>query len=167
MARVDMDFEVDGEKQLSRFFEATGSDLKDFSDIFKAWGKDFRERQHSVFRSEGAFEGRQRWQELSPAYKDWKDIYYPGANILERTRRLWDSLVSEGDPDHVYSVSKDEFKIGTSVPYAIFHQRGQGVPQRKVIQLTEPQKTDWTQICRKEVWENAQKNANIYDIRKR
>jgi len=167
MARINMDFEVDGEQQLSRFFDVMGDEIEDFSDIFRGWAKDFRERQHSVFSNEGAFEGRLRWEELSPDYKAWKDLFYPGARILERTQRLWDSLVSTGHADHISEISEKEFKIGTAVPYAIWHQRGtERMPQRKIIELTEPQRTDWTQICRRTVWEKMEAEAGRQDIQR-
>lgn len=160
MPTFDLDFEVDGEKQLSRFFELALQRFDDFRPIFADWGEDFRRRQHSVFAGEGAFEGRSRWQELSPRYREWKEIRYPGRGILERTQRMRLSLTDKTHPDHVEEATQLELAIGTRVSYAIYHQRGGAkLPQRKVIELTPPQKLDWVQIARRITWEAFQEQA--------
>jgi len=163
-----MDFEVDGEQQLSRFFDYASEEMPNWKDVFAEWGKDFRETQHSVFMNEGAFEGRTRWAELSPAYAEWKAQVYGETRILVRTRRLWNSLISEQHTDHIHDYDENEMRVGTSVPYAIFHQRGtMNMPQRKVLELTQPQKTRWVRICRRVTWGKLEYGASLHDIARR
>jgi len=165
MVRVNMEFEVDGEKQLSRFFEHASDEIPDFTGTFLDWAEDFRRTQHSVFVNEGAFEGRGRWEELSPDYREWKELHYPGRTILQRTDRLWNSLTGEGHTDHIFEYDESEFKIGTAVPYATFHQDGTpNMPQRKIIELTQPQRKRWVQICRKQTWGRLVNGADLHDL---
>lgn len=154
MGQVRLNFEVDGEQQLSRFFEQIGSQIADFSEVFEKWGQDFRETQEQVFVSEGAFEGRGRWEDLSPRYAQWKDLHYPGQPILTASGRMRGSLTEEGHSEHIFDYKDDEMMIGTDVFYSIFHQRGtMKMPQRKVIELTQDQKLRWVQIARKTLWD--------------
>ncbi len=157
MTRVKLDFEVDGEKQLSRFFDLIGEVLADYRTIYEAWADDFRQTQEQVFASEGAFEGRARWQQLSPRYKVWKDLHYPGQPILTRTGELRGSLTQEGHGQHIFDYDEQQMQIGSSVDYGIFHQRGTvKMPQRKVIELTNPQKKRWTDIARQVTFDELQ-----------
>jgi len=156
MTQVNLNFEIDGEQQLSRFFELAGNIIADYRSIFEQWGNDFRQTQENVFASEGAFEGRAKWQALSPKYAEWKSLYYPGQPILTRSGELRTSLTSEGG-DHVFDYKETEMWIGTSIGYAIFHQRGTyKMPKRKVVELTDPQKKRWVDIARQVTWEDMQ-----------
>ena len=160
MPRVSLDFEVLGEKQLSRFFDLSSSLLSDMTGIFLRWGEDFRETQHGVFASEGAFEGRSRWEELSPRYREWKEANYPGQPILVLTGRMRSGLTDKEDSDHIEEIDSTNFAIGVRSDYAQFHQTGTGrMPQRKVIELTEPQKLRWVQIARQETWAGLEQAA--------
>lgn len=160
MTRVNLDFEVDGEQQLSRFFDQVGEIIGNYQAIFEAWGDDFRQTQEQVFASSGAFEGGGQWQQLSPKYREWKDFNYPGRPILTRTGRLRSSLTQEGHAEHHHDYTEDQMEIGTVIdepPYPLFHQRGTyKMPQRKVIQLTDPQKKRWVDIARQVTWDELQ-----------
>lgn len=154
MSQISLDFTVDGEAQLSRYFDLAENVLEDMSPIFDEWSEDFRHTMHNVFASEGAFEGRPKWKQLSPAYRLWKDINYPGRPILVRTGRMRGSLTDPWHPDHVHDIGPRAMSIGTKVPHSIFHQRGTvKMPQRKVIELTEPQKLRWVRAARRITWE--------------
>lgn len=163
--KVAFRFEVDGEVQLSRAFDMAGQTLEDWAPVFAAWGEDFRETQYNVFWNEGAFEGRSRWAELSPRYRAWKDLHYPGRNILVLTGAMMSGLTDPNDPDHVYEIDEDQMTIGVRSPYAQYHQHGTSkMPQRKVVELTQPQKRRWTQIVRTVMWEQLQ--ATLEDSRR-
>lgn len=153
MAQVSLDFEIDGEVQLSRFFELAGLVMDDLSPVFEAWANDFRIRQHGIFAAEGAFEGRSKWQDLSPRYAEWKETRYPGQPILVATGDMRSSLINRDDPNHIEEIKPNEMSIGTRDSKAIRHQRGgDRLPKRKVIELTDPQKVDWVRIARQETW---------------
>lgn len=65
-----------------------------------------------------------RWAPLSPAYAAWKQAHYPGRGILERTSALKVSVTSRTGPGAIYRSMPDSLEIGTSVPYAGYHQHG-------------------------------------------
>ena len=63
-------------------------------------------------------------------------------------------LTQKSDEDHVEEIDSKFMWIGVRSGYAMKHQRGEGVPQRKLIQLTDPQKLRWVQIARRVTWES-------------
>lgn len=86
------------------------------------------------FDSGGSYSGDQ-WAPLSPRYAAWKEKHYPGKGILRREDDLFKSL--QDGPDKVLRVTPDSAEMGTSVPYAVYHQakdRGKApFPRREVI----------------------------------
>ena len=162
MTRVSFEAELEGQKELARFFEVAQGILVDFESIFKLWGDDFRHTMHGVFASEGAYEGRSAWEQLSPQYKQWKDAMAPGQPILVLTGEMRASLTQEGHPDHIYNYNDREMEIGTSDEKAQFHQHGTSrMPQRKVLELTQPQKLRWVQAARQVTWEEMKEYENL------
>lgn len=75
------------------------------------------------FVLEGAGTGG-RWAPLSPAYAVWKARHFPGTGILVRSGALKASLTSAQAPGAVFRAGPTSLEIGTSVPYAMAHQRG-------------------------------------------
>lgn len=95
----------------------------------------FYDIEQKQFASEG---GRShRWARLTPAYEQWKAKNYPGKKILEREGTLRESLVGPGN----YAFRQDEklkLRIGTTVPYAIYHQKGTSkMVKRRPIDVQE------------------------------
>jgi phage gpG-like protein len=60
--------------------------------------------------------------------------------LLVNSGRLMTSLTTIGDPDMVLQARAHSLRFGTSVFYARFHQRGQGVPRRRVVGVTRTQR---------------------------
>jgi phage gpG-like protein len=51
--------------------------------------------------------------------------------------------VTDADGDNAIRLSTPDYMIfGTTVPYARFHQRGEGVPRRRFLELTEHDRGD-------------------------
>jgi len=162
MTRVSFEAELQGEKELARFFEVTQDILVDFKSIFRHWGDEFRQTMHGVFAGEGAFEGRSRWEALSPRYKQWKDAMAPGQPILVLTGEMRASLTQEGHGAHIFDYNEEEMKIGTSDEKAQFHQHGTyKMPQRKLLEMTQPQKLRWVQLARQVTWEEIKEYENL------
>lgn len=58
--------------------------------------------------------------------------------VLRATEALMDSLTSRsGGGDALRAAESDELLFGTTVSYARFHQRGEGVPRRRPLELRE------------------------------
>jgi len=77
------------------------------------------------------------WEKLSPTYAEWKAKHYPTAGILELDGTLKRSLVS-GTSDTIIRREQGGVKIGTAVPYAVFHQEGtKKMPRRPPMALSD------------------------------
>lgn len=146
-------FDLDGDVQLSRYLDIMAENLSDFRPLFEDISDDFRSTMSGIFSGEGAFEGNSKWAPLSPAYKEWKAKKFPGKPILQAKGNLMKSLTSIGG-NHVSHVSSDSLEIGTKDLKAMFHQKGtRKMPQRKLIELTQPQKRRWTRLAHKYIFE--------------
>jgi len=162
MGLVKIRFQIINDIQFSRAFEFAMSRYADFTEPFGLMADDFFQTMTGVFEREGAFEGRVKWQELSPAYARWKTQHYPGRKILELTGRLRASLTNKGGPDNVLQITPTMLAVGTVVPYAIRHQLGLGnLPMRKIIELTADQKLRWVQILHKYMYDVNETVARI------
>mgnify|MGYP001220145994 CR=1 FL=1 len=135
--------EIQGRTEFDRAFNRVSGEIRDFTSVWdtvRAWARARLKRQ---FETEGAA-GASRWQALSAKYKEWKEIFYPGARILERSGKMVESLVS-GNAETIDRATKNEFDYGTSLPYAAYHQEGAGnLPQRKIFDFTERDRTELT-----------------------
>ena len=151
---MQLKFEIAGEKQVSRFFDVAVDSISDFSPVYSKIADEFRETQDKVFNAEGSFEGRARWAPLTKGYKNWKDANFPGKPILTLTGDLRRSFV-KGGKNHVYDVTEKELSVGSKDPKAMFHQLGTKLaPQRKIVEITEPQKTRWVKIVHTSIWDS-------------
>lgn len=141
-----LSFEVEGEEQLKRAFSRFGEYAQDLRDEFKEIARDFHETvEQKQFATEGAY-GAGGWAPLSPGYAAWKGKNYPGMPILQLTGRLMESLTGKTS-DTIEEIGRQDFRLGTKAPYAIYHQKGTGrMPARPIIKLTEDDKRRWTKI---------------------
>jgi|WetSurMetagenome_2_1015567.scaffolds.fasta_scaffold180052_2 phage gpG-like protein len=146
-----LSFTLDGEPQLVRYLDILADSITDYSSMFEKMADDFRSTMGSVFSNSGAFESRGPWASLSPDYALWKGIHAPGKPILELTGALRASLTGGGN--HISQISRTSLKIGTRDPKAQFHQKGTSImPQRKIIELTQQQKSRWVRIAHSEIF---------------
>lgn len=82
-----------------------------------------------------------RWKPLSAAYLKWKSLNFPGKTILRRTDRLFKAATSSiGSTTRGVRTSLGySFTYTILVPYSDAHQKGIGVPQRKIFDPNEQQ----------------------------
>lgn len=75
------------------------------------------------FETEGELSTRAGWPSLEPDYDAWKTRHFPGRKILERTRRLRESLSPSGlgSSDQFLEARSTSLRLGTRVPYARYH----------------------------------------------
>jgi len=97
----------------------------------KSISNDFYRSERLIFKlkSPGGYE------DLSPSTKVSKQrkvgFLYP---ILKLTGRLERSITSSSTTDSILRIGSKTLKIGTKVPYGIFHQRGtRKIPQRQFV----------------------------------
>ncbi len=136
---------VEMDRGLARWTEG----ITDWRKIWPVFGDSFYAFLKKQFETEGAEGLGQQWTELSAAYARWKQKRYPGTKILERTGKLKASLTSEKAEHAVFEPKAQSLTIGSDLPYALYHQTGtaSGLPQRKEIVFTEPDKRELMRIA--------------------
>ena len=89
-------------------------------------------------------EGHGRWDKLSPRYKEWKDIHYPGRPILQREYGLINAATKKGAAGNIAEKTKTKMIWGVDtnvIPYAGSMQDGKRAPSRIWCEL-EPSESD-------------------------
>jgi phage gpG-like protein len=134
IARVTI--EVAGQRQLdigvNRFITRLG-DMRPFGPAFR---EAFVSIEQQQFASKGGAGASGGWQPLSTKYAEWKAARRPGAPLLVFDGALKASLT--GGSGFVYVADKMFVTMGSSVPYAIFHQTGTSrMPARQPISLSD------------------------------
>lgn len=133
--------DISGDVQLDRAFNRITEIVRDFRDIWPAVAQEFYEIESEQFASEGAHGASGKWTPLSPAYRRWKEIHFPGEPILRLYHPLVDSLTSPASGDSIIRFDPMELTIGSKAPYALAHQFGAGrMPARPPISLSDNDK---------------------------
>ena len=136
-------FSIAGQDQVLRTFSRWTDALSDFSPALEKIADDFLELEASQFSSEGKT-GSGGWKALSPDYAAWKAVHYPGAKILERDGWLRDSLTVKDAPFGVREITPTQAVLGSSLPYAMYHQTGTGsLPGRQLALGSDKTRWDW------------------------
>lgn len=135
-------FDFYGDTQVDRTLANIESRSIDATQAWEAIAERFLTAERRQFDSEGAY-GSGGWSPLSPAYAAWKQRHHPGQPILVLTGELRASL-TEG-PDIRVVLPQDLF-VGSSVEYGRYHQRGDGVPQRRPVELPESERDAWVRL---------------------
>lgn len=143
MSSLTLSFDVVGDNRLESIFDHLALIPEDFRPAFEEMAEDFWEHEREVFDSEGP-----GWRPLSDSYEKWKQKHYPGQPILVRTGALRASLTGGFAEDSVFDVRPKSMEIGTSSPYAIFHQTGSvrvedHPPKRTEMTLPDSLQTKW------------------------
>lgn len=106
---------------------------------------DIYEWQAERFDQEGKPE---RWARLSDRYAAWKARRYPGRRILEREGLLREGLTRRGGRFQVRRVTDTSLELGTSAPYAQFHQFGtRRMPRREIVTITGDDERRWARLA--------------------
>lgn len=130
-----------GEAQVDRTFELVSDRASDATPVWNVLADRFVEDEQRQFASEGAY-GSGRWAPLSAPYAAWKARHFPGRGILVRTGALRDSLTGSGDGS-IRAITQSTMAVGSAVDYGRFHQRGDGVPRRRPVELPESERRAW------------------------
>ena len=79
------------------------------------------------------------WPDLKPTYAAWKARHFPGTKILQRQRRLRNSLMPGATGrDTVLQVRPLEAKVGTNVPYAKYVNARRKIMPRVTVKEYSP-----------------------------
>jgi phage gpG-like protein len=138
-------FDVAGDVQLQRSFSRFTEDVKDYSPAFRAIAVEFFKGEEQQFAS-GGRSGSGGWAPLAPSTLAHKRLMGYPPDILVRTGALRDAL-SKITGDTIREVDPLQLRLGTTLPYGMYHQKGTTVfPARPPIQLNERQKVAWTKL---------------------
>lgn len=132
---------VEGADKLAAAFKTVEKGL-DFRTLgtWDAVTSEFRKIEKEQFAGEGIGPSG-KWKALSAAYAKRKIKKWGSTPILQASGRLVKSLTGNSS-DSVVEKTADELTIGTTVPYAGYHQRGtKTMPSRPPVDLSE-QHTD-------------------------
>lgn len=127
--------EINGVEVMNRAFNRVEERISDFRFIWPSFAAEFYAIEREQFASEGAHGLSGKWAPLSPAYKAYKTVAFPGMPILQATTALYQSMTSPDALDSVFRPEVDQLTIGTKREGARVHQR-----TRPVISLTEADK---------------------------
>lgn len=154
---MNLKLTVDGQERFNWAFDTLGKQIADWRPAWPEIEQVFYRIELEQFESEGA-RGGQKWQELSPAYKKWKERHFPGRPILMRTGRLKRSLsvIGAGGSDSIHEAEPMSLTLGSKVSYGIYHQRGGGkLPARPPLQIN---RNDMGKIVSR-MWRYAERGA--------
>lgn len=161
---INFTFEFQGVPQFNRSFNRVAETVSDLRPVWHFVELAFRQIEEDQFKSEGAIGKGGHWAALTPGYAISKAQAYPGAKILERTGRLRKSLAGTTG-DSVKIVEKLEFAIGTSVPYAGYHQSGTSkMAARPPIDFGEGQKEDMQKMIQRGLLEVVRADREITSV---
>jgi len=168
---LGLNFEVAGVQQVSRVLAISAERVTNLIPVFERIADDFYKGERRVFVTQGAVGAAteesgvgtwEKWADLNPAYAAWKRKKGFGTKILVKTGKLKGSLTEPGADGSIKVINKLSLEIGTSVPYAGYHQRGTGkMPKREPLRVTRKQARLWVSMINKfllDVGERERKN---------
>lgn len=145
MPLVKLRFEILGDVQLSRAFQAYAHEVEDMSDPLGKIGDALLRTVSDQFRTEGGRTGT-KWHPLNASYARWKEAQVGPEPILVFSGWMRDTLTA----DRAVTVSRKRMvyrPTGEHDDIAIYHQQGEGHnPQRKMIDLTQLDRRNWERI---------------------
>jgi hypothetical protein len=136
-------FDIVGDTQYARAFEATAEEAKDLSEPLGQIGDSLLRSVFEQFRSEGTFGLGGKWKPLNPDYEEWKRQQVGDQPILVfsggmRAAMIARSAVRVEPRRMVYEPDVED--------WAIRHQEGDeadGLPRRKMVALPESERRLW------------------------
>lgn len=139
-----MEWEVGGSvdpglRRLRAAFERSGAEVANLGKyVYPRVTTALEEATSKQFGDEGSG-STGSWAALSPEYAAWKEKYFPGEPILQRTRALVAGLTDSSSSTARRDISSDAMIFGTSgVSYASFHQTGtKKMPARPPLDMGE------------------------------
>jgi len=141
---VTIGLNVNGTQQLSRTLARWANAMIDLRPAFEIVATEFARMELSQFATQGAI-SKDPWTALSPRYAARKARTHPGAPILVRSGDLRRDLTRR--PFGVEEITSDSMRLGTTLPYARYHQTGTPrMPRRPPVNLTEYQRQKLVKI---------------------
>lgn len=110
--------------------------VDDLTDAWDQVDEQLNLQTQRQFDSEGQY-GSLGWQPNAASTSARKARLGLDSRVMHATLELRNSLTTGAAQGHVFVPMPHEMTWGTTVEYGIFHQQGNGVPKRPVVQLPE------------------------------
>lgn len=133
------EFDVAGDRQVSRRLLRIGSYAGDARPVFSSIADLIFAENEKQFASEGAHASG-GWQPLAAATLESKRRAGLDPRILHATLALERSLTVRGDANQLLRIRRDELRLASTLPYGGAHQNpkaGSRLPRRRPVELTE------------------------------
>lgn len=138
---VRISFNVEGDQQVSRAFEATAIEARDMREPLDRMADIILDAVRKQFETQGVSGLGHPWQPLEPAYAAWKLKHYGPRPILVRTGGMKGAALNKRMSVTVTRTRMVYEPKGEGGRRLYWHQVGAGdLPARKVIALTTAQK---------------------------
>lgn len=149
---IPITFSYDGYKgpaQIVRKLAIAANHIESLEPAWEQVGEDLLGDFRQNFDQEGGAFGAGAWAKWAPlrpsTIADRLRKGYGGAHpILERTGTLRAGVTQRGAPGNVFEVGPNYLVVGTTVPYAIYHNssapRKSNLPRRPIIGLSNERK---------------------------
>jgi hypothetical protein len=134
-------FDVAGDVQYARAFEAAAHEAEDLTEPLEQVGDAVLRDVFEQFRTEGTFGHGSKWQELNPQYERWKREQVGDEPILVFKGTMREAMIARSS----VHVSPRRMVYDPKAPkYALRHQQGKdGMPQRKMVEIPETDRRQW------------------------
>jgi phage gpG-like protein len=164
---MKVEITLTGANELSAKFKAVAdaaADLRTVGVWFEV-ANEFRKLEKEVFASEGGSSASGKWKALSTEYAARKLKKWGPVPILQASGKLYRSMSIRGAEGSVYEESAQSLTIGTTLPYAGYHQTGgKQLPRRAMVDFTEEQTKRLGEPIKAKLLQVASK-AKLRDIR--
>ena len=140
-----LEISLAGDVQVSRELLRFAGRIEDASPAFRWIADDLKAWEKKQFRTKGRYASG-GWADLKDATIAQKRrhpnpvVRANATNPLRATGRLMESLTG-GNEEYFELVQPHQLVVATLVPYAKFHQRGKGVPQRRPLEVRARDRT--------------------------
>lgn len=150
-------FEVTGVPQVAKVIGVMMQNVRNLQPVWKEIADDFTNRGKRLFQQQGSVQGWGRWADLDENYEKWKQAHGFSTRILIRTGALERSLTNRHDRHAVFNAGPLRMEIGTSIPYAGYHQtKTRKMPKREPIRITDRQRRHWVHLITEFLIESGQ-----------
>jgi len=154
--------EIDGQPEFDRVFKRIDAIFSDLTPVWETVRDEFYKIESDQFQSGGAAGASGKWKPIKKTTETAKIAKYGSfalfAGTLYATEALYKS-VTRHTSDSVLEITPNGITIGTSLARGKYHQDGAGnLPQRKVIDFSDTQKTTMMKNIQKKMVELMRKD---------
>lgn len=125
-----------GEVKAAKAINDTGKRANDARPAASKVRTAYREAEVEIFRSNG---GAKAWQQLKETTRENKRRRNQDHGILRASGALYKALTASRAKYQVDDRAPHEFRFGTTLPYALYHEEGKGQAKRQTQAFTQAQ----------------------------